>query len=71
MVGRNFSRLPSELWGIEDPGIALDFNRACSLRLTIFDCEMRKAQAEALAPSSGASAPFGTSEQGVPIPFNN
>jgi hypothetical protein len=61
MIGRQFAKRPSDLVGICDVGIALDFDRACSLRLQFFDSEVEQKRAEALrSPSDesfGASAP--------------
>lgn len=47
-MARNFSKPPSELWGIEDHAIAFDFDRLCNLRLMLYDAEIRKREAEAM-----------------------
>jgi hypothetical protein len=61
MIGRQFAKRPSDLVGICDLAIALDFDRACSLRLQFFDSEVEQKKVEALRStpdeSFGASAP--------------
>jgi hypothetical protein len=59
LMGRNFSRPPSEFWGLVDRGIANDFDRLHSIRLGLFDSEVKRREAEALSSglASGADAP--------------
>lgn len=59
-MSKNFGQRPSDFFGIVDRGIAADFDQACSLRLLLFDCEVKQAEAEALASHAdyGASAPL-------------
>ena len=47
-MARNFSQRPSEMYGIADPGIALDFDRLCNLRLMFSDAEMERKKADAI-----------------------
>lgn len=48
MMARNFNKSPSEFWGIEDLGVAFDFDRLCNLRLMFYDAEILRLQAEAV-----------------------
>lgn len=58
LIGKQFGKRPSDLFGIVDRGVALDFDRLCSQRLLFFDLECKQREAEALhSNSSGANAP--------------
>ncbi len=65
LLAKNFAKLPSEILRIEDPVTALDFNRACSLRIQIY--QKRARESEKLKMMMGAqfgNAP-GDAETGV------
>jgi hypothetical protein len=47
-MAERFGQRPSDLWGIADLHIALDFDRLCNLRLTLHEAEIRKLEAEAM-----------------------
>lgn len=49
LTARNAGARASELVGIEDPLVALDFDLACTLRLLQFDNDMHEAQAKRIA----------------------
>lgn len=62
MMGRNFGTRPSKLWGIDEikaREVAVEFNRICSLRLLLFDSEVKRREAEALNSDTtyGSNAP--------------
>jgi hypothetical protein len=48
LIGKQFGKRPSELFGILDRGVALDFDRLCSQRLLFYDLERAKAEADAM-----------------------
>lgn len=48
-LGKAFGKLPSELWGLLDRDLALDFDLLHNLRLTLFEAEKAKREAEAWA----------------------
>lgn len=58
-MARNFGSRPSEIWGIRDRGIALEFDRLCNYRLTIFDSWTKQQDSEAFSSHLpfGANAP--------------
>jgi hypothetical protein len=49
MMQRNSGTRASRLLRLDDPGQAFNLDRVISLRLTLFDSEMAKAQADALS----------------------
>lgn len=58
LIGKQFGKRPSDLFGIVDRGVALDFDRLCSTRLLLFDLEAKQREAEAFSSNpSGAHAP--------------
>lgn len=60
-MARNFSLRPSQLLQIDDECLAFDFDLACTSRLQIYDAEIEKLRAQAMA--FGAVAPmFGKPE---------
>lgn len=65
-MARNFGQRPSEMFGILDRGIALDFDRLHSLRLLLFDVEIAKKQAEAMKGEAEPAMPslFKSNETG-------
>jgi hypothetical protein len=54
-MARNFGKRPSEIWGICDQGVALEFDRLCNYRLMIFDSWTKQQEAEAFR----SQLPFG------------
>lgn len=54
-VGKTFGKLPSEIWGILDRDLALDFDRLCNLRLTLFAAEIARKEAAAIKGESDYS----------------
>jgi hypothetical protein len=54
LTGRNFGKRPSEILGIENEIVALDFDLACSLRLLEHDNEAETDRFKILAKMLGA-----------------
>jgi hypothetical protein len=54
-MARNFHRLPSEIVKAKNEVAALDFNRACSLRLLHWDNERNNDNLEAIGKMIGLS----------------
>jgi hypothetical protein len=53
-MAKNFAKLPSEILAIEDAAMALDFDRACSLRYQIYANERESEKFKMLAMILGA-----------------
>jgi hypothetical protein len=62
LMARNFAKSPSEILGIKNEVAALDFDRACSYRLLVFDNERQVGTAKLIAYEA-AKAILGTKEE--------
>jgi hypothetical protein len=54
LLAKNFAKLPSEILGIDDQVTALDFNRACSLRIQIYENARESEKFKMMAIMMGA-----------------
>lgn len=68
-MAQRFSKAPSEYWGIEDPAIALDFDRLHSLRLQLYENEIAKAQADAMKGERSIEDQVFESGEGIKFPL--
>ncbi len=67
LTGRNFGKRPSEILGIENEHVALDFDLACTLRLMRHDNEAEVDRFKILAKMLGAEMKDDTPAQGEVI----
>jgi hypothetical protein len=56
-MAREYGSRPSEFYGLADPGIAIDFDKACFRRLQLFDCEVEQRKIDALNSHHNGAPP--------------
>jgi hypothetical protein len=70
LISQRFSRPPSEYWGLQDPALALDFDRLHSLRLQYYENQIAKTQADAMkGENRSIEDQVFTSGEGIKFPM--